>query len=317
MNKDNTVSVVLCLYNGERFITEQLDSLRCQSYGEIEVVVADDGSTDNGVAVIEAYIASHRLETWKVIRNRENKGYAKNFLDTCGETTGSVIFFSDQDDIWEPDKIERMMDVLREHPELQVLSSDLAPFTVEKGAAELDRAYLEKMKNNGELEIFGTADAFHVGRSGCTMCIRRQFYDDIISYWRTGWGHDEFVWKMSCVTRGCGVIHIVTTHRRMHSGNATNIKVRTRDWRIRQLGEMTECNASLRAYAVSRNAGEEVLRTIDRFGESLALRRRLLTGHNPFIWLRLWCQYADCYPRRKGLYLDLYLFFFKTSKRNH
>ena len=140
--------------------------------------------------------------------------------------------------------------------------------------------------------------------------------DEVMPYWEPGWAHDEFLWKMACVTDSCAILQRFTTNRRMHSGNATNIKKRTRDWRLRQLDDMARWNASLKRYAQDKRLSPEGMSRIEKFDEALALRKKLLTKRNPFLWLKLWLRYADCYPRKKGLYLDLYLVFFKESHRN-
>ena len=75
-----TVSVAIALYNGSRFIEEQLDSLRTQTVMPNEVIMCDDGSTDNTVEIVKAYIEKYNLqENWKIYINEKNLGYAKNF----------------------------------------------------------------------------------------------------------------------------------------------------------------------------------------------------------------------------------------------
>lgn len=312
------VSVVLTLYNGSKYIVEQLDSIRDQTYQSVEVIIADDCSTDDGPKIVQHYIEENHLDSmWRFIQNASNKGYSKNFLDTCAEATGEIIFFSDQDDMWELDKIERMTDVLNSNPQIQVLSSSLMPFYVEDGARKFEQKFLENMKDDGTVEVLSTSeDTFHCRRSGCTMCIRKAFYDEIMPFWIAGWAHDEFAWKMSCVADGCGVYHKNTTNRRMHLNNATNIKERTRAGRISQLKEMRSANDALLAFANRRHIEEPAIAVIEKYGRSLKLRERLLRTRNPVLWLPLLTKYSKCYPRRKGLYLDLYLVFFSVCKKN-
>lgn len=311
------VSVSVATYNGERFLADQLDTLRSQLQEPDEVVITDDGSADGTCAEASAYIARfHPDDSWKLIRNEENKGYARNFLENCVAATGDVVFFCDQDDLWETDKIRTMVKTLEEHPEIDLLASNLRPFYEEEGARQFDDKVLAEMKDDGSVDRFNTANGFHLKRSGCTMCFRHSFLDEVMPYWEPGWAHDEFLWKMACVTDSCAILQRFTTNRRMHSGNATNIKKRTRDWRLRQLDDMARWNASLKRYAQDKRLDPEGMSRIEKFDEALALRKKLLTKRNPFLWLKLWRRYADCYPRKKGLYLDLYLVFFKESHRN-
>ena len=69
------VSVVLCCYNGEKYIKEQLDSLKTQTRQPDEVLIIDDCSKDNTVKIVEEYIKSNDLKSWKMIRNGQNKGW--------------------------------------------------------------------------------------------------------------------------------------------------------------------------------------------------------------------------------------------------
>jgi len=315
---EKKASIVVTLYNGSRFILEQLESLRIQTYTNIEVIIADDVSKDNGMALVEKFIKENGLSAnWKLIVNSQNKGYLKNFLETAALTTGDVIFFCDQDDVWNANKVEIMMQTLDEHLEVNMLCSNLVPFTEENGARKLNPKFLSEMKDDGTVDILGMVqNIFHCKRSGCTMCIRRSYYDQIIPYWISSWAHDEFVWKMACIDNCCGIVHRFTTNRRLHFDNVTNIKERTRDGRIKQLWEMIECNDSLLKYAVDRNADRRVVEKIKKYKKSLQKRTKLLISRNPIIWLSLWKNYAECYPRRTGLFLDLYLVFFKTCKMN-
>ena len=90
-------------------MVEQLESIRTQSMPVDEVIIHDDRSTDDTVAIVEKYIREHGLErTWKVSQNPKNLGYAANFIGAVKETEGEYIFFCDQDDIWVPDRVEAM-----------------------------------------------------------------------------------------------------------------------------------------------------------------------------------------------------------------
>jgi glycosyltransferase involved in cell wall biosynthesis len=316
--KKKKASVVVTMYNGSRFIQEQLDSLRNQTYPNIEVIIADDISKDDSVSIVRNYIENHRLrDTWRIIVNHQNKGYSRNFLETCEMATGDVIFFCDQDDKWNTDKIEIMMHTLEEHPEINLLCCNLTPFTEEEGARQLEQKFLAEMKNDNCVEVFGVRkDTFHCKRSGCTMCIRREYYKQIVSYWVPSWAHDEFVWKMACIDNSCGIVHNFATNRRMHLKNATNIKERTREGRINQIQDMIKCSEAWLKYALVQKSTDDVIKAIEKYKQSLKIREKLLVTRNPMIWIKLWNKYDDCYPRRKGLYLDLYLVFFKMCKKN-
>ena len=101
------VSIALCTYNGGAFLQEQLDSLLQQSYTNIEIIAVDDASTDGTRSILEKNAsADNRL---KVFINEKNIGYNKNFEKAIGLCSGKYIAISDQDDIWDIEKIGKMM----------------------------------------------------------------------------------------------------------------------------------------------------------------------------------------------------------------
>ncbi len=97
------VSIALCTYNGEKYLKEQLDSLVNQTYSNIEIVAVDDCSTDSTTDILRNYAT--RYSFIKVFRNNINLGLVKNFEKALTLCSGSLIALSDQDDIWDPDKI--------------------------------------------------------------------------------------------------------------------------------------------------------------------------------------------------------------------
>lgn len=105
-----TYSIAMSTYNGELYIYKQLESLKNQIRKADEVIICDDGSKDQTINIIEKYINENHLDdTWKLYINEKNKGCVRNFMDCAERTTGDVVFFCDQDDIWDSRKTEHMM----------------------------------------------------------------------------------------------------------------------------------------------------------------------------------------------------------------
>jgi glycosyltransferase involved in cell wall biosynthesis len=99
------VSICMAVYNGEAHIREQLDSLTTQTQLPFELVVTDDGSTDETAAIIDDFSQSAPFEV-RYFRNTKRLGYADNFLFAASLCRAELIGFCDQDDVWEADKIE-------------------------------------------------------------------------------------------------------------------------------------------------------------------------------------------------------------------
>lgn len=99
------ISVCIATYNGGKYIKEQLDSILPQLGGGDEVIVSDDSSTDNTVEAIEAF-GDRRI---KIYACQRFKSPVYNFENALKMAKGDYIFLSDQDDVWEPGKVEVIM----------------------------------------------------------------------------------------------------------------------------------------------------------------------------------------------------------------
>lgn len=310
------VSIVLATYNGKKFIEEQLDSLCNQTRLPDEVLICDDKSQDGTAEMIKKYIICNKLDSyWTIKENEVNKGYAKNFIDLALSAKGEYIFFCDQDDIWDCNKIEKMTEILDENEEIDLLCSNLEPFYYGDGGRKWDKRELEVMTNNGSIDkpslnYFN----FFCRRSGCTMCVRKSFLHKISSYWIPGWAHDDFVWKMSVIEGKCAIYQYCSLRRRMHDNNASSMKVRTREWRLKQVEEQLEQYISFYRYSVDINAKKSGIKIIKRNKECANKRIQLLNSRNPFLWVNIYLKYRDCYPRKKAVMLDLYLTIFPQYK---
>src|ERR1019366_197610 len=99
LSRKNRISVALCTYNGERFLSQQLASIGKQTRLPDELVVCDDSSTDRTVAIVREFAASVSFPV-RVFENQRNLGSAANFERAIRLCDGDLIALSDQDDIW-------------------------------------------------------------------------------------------------------------------------------------------------------------------------------------------------------------------------
>lgn len=119
MSKDS-ISIALCTYNGERFLQEQLDSLAAQTRLPDEVVVGDDGSTDGTMEILERWAETVPFPV-RIQKNENSLKAAGNFYATIERCTGDLIFLCDQDDVWLPEKLEKMTDIFARRPEVGLM----------------------------------------------------------------------------------------------------------------------------------------------------------------------------------------------------
>ncbi|HVK97977.1 MAG TPA: glycosyltransferase family 2 protein [Flavisolibacter sp.] len=110
MTQENLISVVICTYNGEPFLREQLDSILNQTWINLEIIISDDRSTDATLTIAHEYAA--RDLRIKIFKNDSNLGLKKNFERALGYASAEWIAISDQDDIWLPKKIEKLVEAI-------------------------------------------------------------------------------------------------------------------------------------------------------------------------------------------------------------
>jgi glycosyltransferase involved in cell wall biosynthesis len=111
------VAILLCTYQGQRFLQQQLESFASQTFSNWEVFASDDGSVDQTHAILEAY--RHQWGDDKLsVHSGPAEGFAANFLCiTCKASVHADYYaFSDQDDVWEADKLQRALDWLQTVP---------------------------------------------------------------------------------------------------------------------------------------------------------------------------------------------------------
>lgn len=118
-----TISIALCTYNGEAYLSAQWQSLIDQQLLPDELVVCDDRSTDGTVALVRQLAAQSPFRV-EILVNEAQLGYNKNFEKVLSHCTGDLIFICDQDDFWLPEKIRVMTQFMIDHPENQLAFCD-------------------------------------------------------------------------------------------------------------------------------------------------------------------------------------------------
>jgi glycosyltransferase involved in cell wall biosynthesis len=106
-----TTSIAMATYNGARHIRAQLDSLANQTLPPLELVVTDDGSTDETLEMIADFARAAPFPV-SIHRNAQKLGYKANFIKCAGLCRGDLVAFCDQDDVWDADKLARITEIL-------------------------------------------------------------------------------------------------------------------------------------------------------------------------------------------------------------
>lgn len=117
-----TISVIMAVYNGEKYLGEAIESILVQTFTDFEFIIVDDASTDNSPAIIEEYRkADPRI---RVLRNDENVGLGVSLQRGLKLAKGEFIARMDADDISTPDRFEKQHAFFAAHPEINILGGD-------------------------------------------------------------------------------------------------------------------------------------------------------------------------------------------------
>jgi glycosyltransferase involved in cell wall biosynthesis len=113
INKPASVAVVMCTYNGSKFLDEQIDSILNQDYKTIELIIVDDNSADDTWQKLQGW--QQKTDRIKIYRNESNLGYNKNFERAILLASADFIAISDQDDIWLPQKVSKLLSAFKDN----------------------------------------------------------------------------------------------------------------------------------------------------------------------------------------------------------
>jgi glycosyltransferase involved in cell wall biosynthesis len=122
-NASPSLSVALCTYNGTRYLPEQLASILAQTRLPDELVLVDDGSTDDTVAFLHRWATNVPFPV-HIHPNPANIGSTKSFERAMSLCTGDIIVLSDQDDAWREDRLQQTADWFTAHPDMDAVFSD-------------------------------------------------------------------------------------------------------------------------------------------------------------------------------------------------
>ena len=226
------ISVAMAVYNGEKYIVEQLDSIRNQTREVDEVIVCDDCSSDSTVEIINNYRKQYPSFPILFFQNEKNLGYKLNFKEAMSKTSGDYIFLCDQDDVWFEDKVEQMVTKMKSNPKILVLASSFVYLddtgrkymVKQKRGMSNNNLYIRPVKIDGcvpvNFDLFLTRNFFQ----GSALCITKRIKDEVVNHFSDKIHHDWFINITASKYEGMYFWNKPFYAYRIHESNAVGIQ---------------------------------------------------------------------------------------------
>lgn len=305
-----TTSVLVTTYNGERFIEAQLDSILNQTKQVDQVLICDDGSSDGTVELVRGFLARRQTSGWSVVVNDPNLGVATNVLTHISELHGDYVFLADQDDVWEPNKVEVMSNYLADNPQVSLVVSR-SSLIDDHGNTIRSRA-MQRKAAKGETRARREVEKGEMNVRLRTRSVERLRFEDFIGYstiplhamcvrgsvlrdiGRAGdfpalsrsLGADWYIGIWSTVLGDCALLRDKLVRRRVHDSNISLGRLRketalsgTPDGRLLMLREVKEAHLSLLVNAgLSPQLSAQQRRQVERAAGFVGARIEFASG---------------------------------------
>ncbi|MEG1886735.1 MAG: glycosyltransferase family 2 protein [Oscillospiraceae bacterium] len=237
-------SVALAAYNGEKFIKKQLQSILNQTVKPTEVIITDDCSTDKTPQIVEEFIGVSGLTDWKLYRSDKNVGYRRNFYNAIERTSAEIIFLCDQDDVWQPQKAEKMLDLFQSNPQALAVNSsfkfinqDDEDISFNKRDGKSNNNLIHQRIAEKEFVRISVNDIVRYNISpGCTMAIRRKVAMRYLSKTNCAMPHD---WELNILAAEMDGLYFYNSpliNYRIHQNNTIGMKMQNETIELKMRG---------------------------------------------------------------------------------
>ncbi|MEH7374541.1 glycosyltransferase family 2 protein [Neobacillus drentensis] len=209
------VSVAMATYNGEKYLSQQVDSILSQLDSEDELIISDDHSSDQTLSIIDKYMqADHRV---KLFINEES-GVTSNFENAIKHTKNDLIFLSDQDDIWKPEKVATVKSYYEKNPEIQMIMSDITVVDNEINTT-IESFYEFRGSRSGVIK-----NIIKNSYIGCAMSFRKELKAKILPIPRNVPMHDMWIGLVADMNKSALLIPEKLIYYRRHDANVTSVE---------------------------------------------------------------------------------------------
>ena len=200
----------MAAYNGEQYIQEQLLSILGQLSSEDEVIIVDDASADQTRARIKEIVDSRV----KMIENTENIGIRSSFEKALRNASGEIIFFSDQDDIWERDKVAQVLEAFSKDTAITLVLTN--GIKIEQDGKPTAKRVLKTPVRFGIVNTLAKNPYY-----GCLMAFRREILEICLPIPSSNATHDSWIGTINSLIGKSHYLDKDLVYYRRHGANAT------------------------------------------------------------------------------------------------
>lgn len=221
------LSVALGTFNGARYIQQQLTSILEQEVKVHEIIVCDDGSSDSTIQIVNQMKALYPDVDWKIVVSQQNRGVLRNFEMSLSLCTGDIIFLSDQDDIWKPQKTREILQFFEKNKNWQVVFTD-ADLIDDKDQVLTTHSLLDAVGLLPNIALWEAGLNVEIlmkrnRATGATMALHRSFLRNCLPFNTKGPLHDEQIAVIASLMGKLGVITERLISYRQHGNNVIGV----------------------------------------------------------------------------------------------
>lgn len=171
------INILMATYNGRLYLRKQLDSILNQTFKDFRLLISDDASTDSTLKILKEY--EEKDKRVEIYGHQENIGITANFEFLIGKVRSEYFMFADQDDVWEPDKIEKTFNKMQE------TDSDMVYTNLEVTNSRLKTlapSYWTLKGFDNKIKKYNNFESLYLNNyvTGCTMLVKSKWINEFL-----------------------------------------------------------------------------------------------------------------------------------------
>ena len=222
------INILMATYNGRRYVAKQVESILNQTYKDFRLIISDDGSTDSTVKILQEYEEKDfRVEVYSL---QQNQGVVSNFEFLIGKVRSELFMFADQDDIWEPDKIEKTLKKMEED-NLDLVYTDLE--VVDSKLKQISPSYWTLKGLDYRIKKYNNFESLYLNNfiTGCTMLVKSKWINEFMPLPKNSKYvlHDYWISLVISQSGKIGYVDEPTIKYRQHNNNKIGSKTKAEE----------------------------------------------------------------------------------------